>query len=187
MTVLISTAAALVSFVVVLLIILYVVKSILYCAAHTEREIIDATVVALGNCYAIIRDVAGNLYLTDAEGLSLNDEIMVEEEVKRSSNGDETLVCMPLQKYVVSQEKGAKEAKILRRLNPEIVLCQWKEKEICVVCSREEQEKFQTMLSMVVGIKDNGNDCQVLKCEDVAHLPVSLAKGSLDFPMCRRV
>lgn len=180
-------------------IIIAAVAAILFCGALYKaflsatkypEKAFPVTVIARWHSDFVVRDKQGRLYLLplgQARDVKVDDEITVENIPSQDPN-KENLVNVPTPPYyVVATENATVKARVIRRLNKSVVFCHLGKDDIFVSCSLENQLKYQRAVSMVVGIKSDGNDRQILKCQDVLELPVCHTDGVFVIPECRQV
>ena len=155
-----------------------------------NKPAFSVIVVAKWHSDFVVRDEKGTLYILTlgyAKDVKIEDEIMVERVPGRWQNEVNRVNVVTPPYYVVSKDENAKKAQVIRRLNEGLVFCRLGKDEIFVSCSLEKQQKYQSSVSMVVGIKSDGNDRQILKCQDVLELPVCRIDGTFVIPECRQV
>ena len=102
--------------------------------AHTEPEVFDGVVVATIGENSIVRASFGALYLLH-KILPTDTEVLITEA---QNEGQET-ISFP--KYLVSKTSGTR-AQVIRRLNEDILLCRYGDKEILVECDVEAQSEL---------------------------------------------
>ena len=155
------------------------------CACKSEdNAAFGAEILAEVGPSLILRDDQGKIWRTEKKLATdnLGDRILVYPASEKETVGIFPM-CYP--KYKIAAKGTGLHARVIRRLNEGVLLCeanvQGDRKYLFVACSADEQEKSQTTCSMVVGIKDNGNDRQILKCQDVAELWVEWPGGSENY------
>ena len=145
--------------------------------AHTENEVLDGVVVVSEPSRSIVRDSSGNLYC-------LKQHLPEDTAVVISLLDNVEPYCAPRFKAIGGQTGGSK---VLRRLNDDIVVCEWGKQKIFVECSLEQQQDFlyftEEMEWETFG-DENGPVGAIGNKKQVMRLPYEKAEGEFLFPIC---
>ena len=154
--------------------------------ALSYSDVIAGTVVADLVSYLLIRDSERHLYAVPREyaPYAKVHDLVHAQCFDNTKQDDQLLNAAKFREYVISDEKNAKRAQVIRRLNERYALCLLGKTPILVQCMVYEQIKAQKPVSMVQGTHYDGNDRMILDCKDVIELPVVETDGEAVFQTC---
>ena len=115
-------------------VVCFVAPRVVVRYAHTEPEVFDGIVVATMDECSIVRATFGKLYY-------LRKLLPLETEVVLSVPQEDCPSTLDLPKYLVFETSGTR-AQVIRRLNEEVLLCRYGDKEILVECNVAAQSEL---------------------------------------------
>ena len=153
--------------------------------AHVEDEVLDAVVVFSNVDYSIVRDSQGKLYYLK-KALGVDTKIVIRTP---HFNIPENVPCEGLEdysfttaKYAVSEKSGVR-AQVICRLNENVLLCRYGEKEIFVECSEENQMELTEKVEIPVSCYKS-LDVVYTETEDALVVPFVRLHEEWSFPLC---
>lgn len=175
-----ATVAAAITVIAFLALVFFCVVCITAGLAHTEDEVLDGVVVVSEPSRSIVRDSSGNLYC-------LRQSLPVDTEIVFRVAADAEPYKVPLFKAVKTDDKLG--AKVLRRVNDDIVVCEYGGKPVFVECSLNLQQEcvyFKKEVTWEELWDENGPVGATSNTEHVMHLPYEKGDGEFIFPICYR-
>ena len=144
------------------------------------------TVVADLVGYLVLRDSEDKLYVLPHEYApnAKVGEILYAERVNNAVQNDNLANAVTFREYVISPEKDANRAQLIRRLNQDYALCLFDKTYKLVRCGVYEQIKYRKPVHVVAEAKSDGDDRQIRNCRTVVELPICETEVDVLFPIC---